>query len=53
MYFRSLSLDEQLCRGWEYETLFLVSHLYVDVFRLFLDASGMELLFLFERRLCL
>jgi hypothetical protein len=43
---RSLSLDEQLHWCWQYETLFVVSSLYMDVFGLFSVTLGVELLFL-------
>ena len=46
LFYRSLSLDEQLHWRWKHETLFIISHLHLDLFGLFPLSLGLELLFL-------
>ena len=46
-----LSLDEQLCRSWEYEAFLFIPHLDLVVQCLCAGVVGMELLLLCDRRM--
>lgn len=47
----SLSVDEQLRRSWQSKTLFTLSHLHVGMRRLVPLGLGLQLFFLYQRRM--